>query len=153
MISWRLRLAAVTRNMDHDELYMWLEKIKLRRTDADVIRTDVVMGPLLPAQLGKDSMGDWEVYRVLRKLPLETLVFALARTDPGPPQERLREYLTDIRHRTLSVSGDDVLALGLKKGPAVGRTLEKLKEMRVDRIVQGREAELAAARRLLKDTP
>ena len=47
VMTWRLRLAAVTRNMDHDELYMWLEKLKLKRADADVIRTDVVMGPLL----------------------------------------------------------------------------------------------------------
>jgi len=150
VVTWRLRLAAVTRNMDHDELYMWLEKLKLRRADADVIRAGVVMGPLLAPRLCNETMSDWQVYKVLRRVPVEAVVLALARTDPGPAEARLRRYLGEIRHRRLNVSGDDILALGLKKGPAVGRTLEKLKEMRVEGKIQGRDAELAAAHRLLE---
>ena len=32
MVTWRLRLAAMTRNMSHDELYLWLEQLKLKRS-------------------------------------------------------------------------------------------------------------------------
>ena len=53
MVSWRLRLAAVTRNMTHDELYLWLDKLKLKRSDAAVIRAAVVVGPALPTSLGR----------------------------------------------------------------------------------------------------
>jgi DNA-binding Lrp family transcriptional regulator len=38
----------------------------------------------------------------------------------------------------------------MKKGPAVGRLLERLREMRVEGIIKGREAELEYARRLLE---
>ncbi|HEY5530187.1 MAG TPA: hypothetical protein VIL51_12185, partial [Thermoleophilia bacterium] len=150
VIPWRLRLAAITRNMDHDELYMWLEKLKLKRADGDVVRAAVVMSPLLSAQLSDETMTDWQVYKLLRKIPLEAVVLAMARTEAGPGESRMRRYLSDIRHRTLSVSGDDILAFGLKKGPAVGRILERLKEMRVEGTVQGRDAELAAARAMLE---
>ncbi len=34
VVTWRLRLAAVTRNMAHDELYVWLDRLKLKRADA-----------------------------------------------------------------------------------------------------------------------
>jgi hypothetical protein len=48
------------------------------------------------------------------------------------------------------VTGDDLLALGMKKGPSVGRLLERLREMRVQEIIKGRGPELEYARRLLE---
>ena len=38
VVTWRLRLTAMTRNMAHDELYLWLEQLKLKRSDSEVIR-------------------------------------------------------------------------------------------------------------------
>lgn len=150
VVSWRLRLAAMTRNMEHEELYLWLEQLKLKRSDSAVIRAGVIMGPVLATSLARDEMSDWEIYRTLRSTPVEALVFALAEADDGPADGRLRRYLTEIRHRTLSIGGDDLLALGAKKGPPVGRLLERLREMRVRETIQGREAELEAARKLLE---
>jgi hypothetical protein len=150
VVSWRLRLAAMTRNMGHDELYLWLEQLKLKHADSAVIRAGVVVGPLLALSLARDDMSDWEVYHALRNTPVEALLFALARSEAGPAEARLRRYLAEIRHRTLSVGGDDLLALGAKKGPSVGRILERLREMRVSENIKGRDAELEAARRMLE---
>ena len=150
VVSWRLRLAAVTRNMSHDELYLWLEKLKLKRSDSEVVRAGVVVGPLLASRLAGDHVSDWDVCRALRTTPVEALVFALAGIENGPASMRLRRYLAEIRHRTLSVTGDDLLALGMKKGPSVGRMLERLKELRVEGIIQGRAPELEAARHMLE---
>jgi tRNA nucleotidyltransferase (CCA-adding enzyme) len=95
-------------------------------------------------------MSDWEVYKTLRGAPEEALVFALAQTPAGLAADRLRRYITELRMRTLSVGGDDILALGVKKGPGVGRILERLRELRVEEIVRGRERELQAARELVE---
>ena len=148
VISWRLRLAAVTRNMTHDELYLWLEQLKLKRSDSEIVRRAVVMGPLLASSLARDEMSDWDVYKALRTTPVEALVFALAGMDDGPAAERVRRYLTVLRHRSLSIGGDDILALGVKKGPPVGRMLERLREARVMGIIEGRGNELEAARHM-----
>ena len=70
-------------------------------------------------------MTDWEIYRALRKHPAGGRGVRAGRHRAGSGREtRLRRYLADIRHRTLSVRGDDLLAMGMKKGPAVGRILE-----------------------------
>jgi tRNA nucleotidyltransferase (CCA-adding enzyme) len=149
VVSWRLRLAAITRNMSHDELYLWLDKLKLKRSDSAVVRAAVVVGPLLADRLAKEDMSDWDIFRTLRTTPVEALAFALAGMERGPASGRLRRYLTDIRHRTLCVSGDDLLAMGMKKGPAVGRVLERLRELRVEELVEGRQGELEAARQIV----
>jgi tRNA nucleotidyltransferase (CCA-adding enzyme) len=150
VVPWRLRLAAVTRNMAHDELYVWLDRLKLKGADSQVITAAVVVGPLLASRLAKPEMRDWDIYRALRNIPLEAVVFGLAGIEPGVVESRLRRYLADVRHRTLSVKGDDLLALGMKKGPAVGRILERLKELRVEGVVVGRAAELETARRMVE---
>jgi tRNA nucleotidyltransferase (CCA-adding enzyme) len=150
VITWRLRLAAVTRNMTHDELYMWLERLKLKRADNQAVTAAVVIGPLLASRLAKPEMRDWDIYKALRRIPLEAVVFGLAALEPGIVETRLRRYLVDIRRRTLDVKGDDLLSMGMKKGPAVGRILERLKELRVEGVINGREAELEAARRMVE---
>jgi tRNA nucleotidyltransferase (CCA-adding enzyme) len=149
VVPWRLRLMAMTRNMDHEELYLWLDKLKLRRVDSEVVRQGVVLGPHLLSQLQHETMTDWQIYKALRKTSVEAVVFALAQSESERAQDRLRRYVADIRHRTLSVTGDDLHALGMKRDPAVGRVLEKLKEMRVEGQIEGREAELAMARQLV----
>ena len=150
VITWRLRLSAVTRNMGHDELYVWLERLKLRRADAQAVTSAVVLGPLLASRLANPEMRDWDIYRTLRSIPLEAVLFGLAGIEPGAVEIRLRRFLADIRHRTISVKGDDLLALGMKKGPAVGRILDRLQEQRVEGMIKGRTAELEAARRMVE---
>jgi len=110
----------------------------------------VVIGPHLAGSLARESMTDWEIYRVLRTTPDEALVFALGTIGPRVSQDRLRRYLMELRSRTLSVGGDDILALGAKKGPAVGRILERLTELRVEEQIRGRGPELQAARQMLE---
>ncbi|MCX8032812.1 MAG: CBS domain-containing protein [Thermoleophilia bacterium] len=150
VVRWRLRLAAITRNMEHDELYVWLEDLKVRRSDSAVVRDSVILAPALAASLGREDMDEWEVFKTLRRAPAESLVFALGVTENQTARERIRAYLTDLRYRSLSVTGDDLIALGMKKGPQVGRMLEKLRELRVRGIINGREAELEAARQLME---
>ncbi|MCL5734757.1 MAG: hypothetical protein M1274_04075, partial [Actinobacteria bacterium] len=152
VVPWRLRLMAVTRNMNHDELYMWLDKIRLKRSDSAVVRQGVVIGPHVASQLERAGMTDWEIYKGLQKVSIEALVFALAGLESEQAQDHLRRYLTDIRHRTISITGDDLHALGMKRDPAIGRVLEKIKEMRVDGLIQGRDAELEQARQLVGST-
>jgi len=151
VVPWRLRLAAMTRNMEHEELYLWLDRLKVKRSDSAVIRAGVVLAPVLSSTLARETMDEWEIYRTLRNTPVEALVFVLASLPEGRAAERLRSYLTQLRHRQLSIGGDDLLELGMKKGPQVGKMLEKLRELRVKGLVSGREAELEAARQLLEN--
>ncbi len=90
--------------MAHDELYVWLERLKLRKADSRPVTAAVVVGPLLVSRLAKPDMRDWDIYRALRSIPLEAVVFGLAGIEPGVVETRLRRYLAEIRHRTISVT-------------------------------------------------
>lgn len=148
---WRLRLAAVTRRMAGHELYLWLEKLRLRRLDGEVIRKSVVMGPKLGEQLSLGAVKVWDTYEVLSRIDLEVVLFAAAITEDEQAHSRLVEYLAELRHRRLEVTGEDIIALGVEEGPEVGRILDELRKIRVQGDVRGRTEELEAARSLIGD--
>jgi tRNA nucleotidyltransferase (CCA-adding enzyme) len=83
--------------------------------------------------------SDADLWRVLRRERLETIQLLAAAGDEGA-----RRWLDRIRHRTLAITGDDLVAHGLK-GPQVGEGLARAMVALLDGRAPDREAQLRAA--------
>jgi tRNA nucleotidyltransferase (CCA-adding enzyme) len=92
-----------------------------------------------------------EVLELTIGTPIESLALAAAVRDledgPGSYGRRLiEEWLSQQRHISLAVTGDDLLAAGVPEGPEIGiRLQESYKLLLEERIEPGRESELRAA--------
>jgi len=83
-----------------------------------------------------------ELARTLRGLPVEAVALAGARGWARPA----RQWLQDLRHVGLQITGADLLAAGIAEGPEVGRRLAAALDQRLDGVLaDGRDAELQAA--------
>jgi tRNA nucleotidyltransferase (CCA-adding enzyme) len=80
-----------------------------------------------------DGASDAELWRAFRRLPPEAAEVAGA-----------RRWLDDVRHRKLSITGDDLVSAGLT-GAAVGEALERATVAMLDGRAPDRESQLAAA--------
>jgi tRNA nucleotidyltransferase (CCA-adding enzyme) len=98
---------------------------------------DVLAAPV-PAL--DDGMSDVELWRRLRRVPLEAVAVAGAR---GAEAAATR-WLEDVRHRRLAIDGHDIVAAGLE-GPAVGAALEAAMRAMLEGRADSREEQLAAA--------
>ena len=56
-----------------------------------------------------------------------------------------RRWLDELRHVTLEIDGEDLLAAGVPEGPEVGRALAGALTRKLENEVAGRDAELGAA--------
>jgi tRNA nucleotidyltransferase (CCA-adding enzyme) len=82
--------------------------------------------------------------RAWRGVPIEAVAVAGARTDPEPA----RRWIEQLRHVTLEIGGDDLIAAGLSEGPQIGARLERTLTAKLDgQLTGGRDAELAYALR------
>jgi tRNA nucleotidyltransferase (CCA-adding enzyme) len=144
---WRLRLAALVRNLSPDELYEWFERLKLRRRDADRIADAVTVGPRLPALLAPVEEPA-QVRALVEPHDPDGALFALVVAEE-PVRGRLARYFTDFRKVGLEISGDDLAELGLRESPRVGAILEELLRRKLNGELDGRESEIAAARELI----
>jgi tRNA nucleotidyltransferase (CCA-adding enzyme) len=142
--SWRLGLAVLARKLPPDEVYGWLQRLKVRRRDAEQIAAAVTVGPRLVERL-RDGAEPAEVVTLADPYAPDAPLFALGLTDLEP----LHAYFERLRDVQLEVSGADLAELGLEESPRVGEVLAELRRRKLNGELDGRDSELAAARELL----
>ena len=142
--AWRLGLAVLARRLPPDEVYDWLQRLKVRRRDAERIAAAVIVGPRLVERLEKGAEPA-EVVALADPYAPDAPLFALALADLEP----LHAYFQRLRDVRLEVSGADLAALGLDESPRVGEILAELRRRKLNGELEGRDSELAAARELI----
>jgi tRNA nucleotidyltransferase (CCA-adding enzyme) len=144
-------LGLLCRSMAADEVYAWLDRLRLRRSEQDVVAAVVTVSPLLAGHLAAEPPPPPSHLReLLAGQPPEALLAAvlLAPAD-SPAEERARSYLERIRGVALEIDGADLRDAGVAESPALGRALRETLALKLDGFVDGREEELAAALRIL----
>ena len=143
--SWRLGLEVLAREMSSTEVYDWLDRLKVRRRDAEQIAAAVTVGPRIAERLRTDEPTPAELVDLADRYAPDAPLFALALED----LPRLREYFR-LRGVRLAISGGDLAELGLGESPRVGEVLAELRRRKLNgELPDGRESELAAARELI----
>ncbi|WP_461209586.1 CBS domain-containing protein [Desulfocurvus sp. DL9XJH121] len=92
-----------------------------------------------------------ELCVLLSALPLEGLLFFMAKFKQDETRRHLSRYLTQLRGARLEVTGNDLKAMGLPLGPAYGTILARLRAAMIDGEATCREAQLEMAERLVND--
>ena len=144
---WRPRLAALARRLPPDELYDWFERIRLRRRDADRIADAVTVAPRL-RELAAGTDEPAALRALAEPHDPDGVLMAMAGAD-DEVRTRLARYFDELRGVQLEISGADLADLGLAESPQVGAVLEEVLRRKLNGEVDGREAELAAARELI----
>ena len=143
---WRIGLAALARDLPPDEIYEWLDRLKVRRRDAEHVAAAVTVGARLAEQFSTRDATPAEIEGVARRYDPDAPLFALALADLEP----LHEYFRRLRNVRLEITGADLAELGLGESPRVGAILDELRERKLNGLLDGRESELAAARELIE---
>jgi len=118
----------------------WLESLELGARARDVL----VAAPSA-ASLARDLAAAAQpssIRSLVQGVPVELVALAGA-LGAGDAVSR---WFGELRHITLQITGDDLLAAGLAQSPEIGARLERTLNLRLDGALDaGREAELASA--------
>lgn len=105
-------------------------------------RTTMTVGEFLQSQstlmrtLNKKNLSPSETYALLMPWPNELVLFLMAKAQSKPAthvaMERIREYLTTLRHVSITLTGHDLEEMGLSKGPAYRRVLDRVFKAKLD---------------------
>ena len=143
--AWRLGLLALARKLPPDELYDWLERLKVRRRDAERVAAAITVAPRLVERLRDRGADPAEVVALAEPYAPDAPLFALALAD----LPALEDYFARLRDVRLEITGNDVAALGLAESPRVGEVLAEVRRRKLNGELDGRESELEAARELI----
>jgi tRNA nucleotidyltransferase (CCA-adding enzyme) len=144
--AWRLGLEALARKLPQGEIADWLFALKVRNRDGDQIAGALTHGPKIAEGVASDSLAPADVVALAEPHDPDAPLFALALTD----SPRLREYFERLRGTRLEITGADLAELGLGESPRVGKILGELRRRKLNGELDGKQAELAAARELVE---
>jgi tRNA nucleotidyltransferase (CCA-adding enzyme) len=142
---WRIGIAALAQHMTSGEAYDWLDRLALRRRDADRIVGAVSVAPRIVERVRTEAPDPAQVVALADVYAPDAPLFALALED----RPELRAYFERLRDVRLEIGGADLIALGLSESPRIGEVLGELRRRKLNGELEGRDAELAAARELV----
>jgi tRNA nucleotidyltransferase (CCA-adding enzyme) len=143
--TWRIGIAALARELTSDEAYDWLDRLTVRRRDAERIVGAVTVAPRIVERLRSETLDPARVVALADPFAPDAPLFALALEE----RPELRDYFERLRSVQLEIGGADLIELGLPESPQIGEILGELRKRKLNGELDGREAELAAARELV----
>lgn len=91
------------------------------------------------------------LHALLSPIPLEGILYMMARTENEEARKAISLYLTKLRDMKSDISGLDLMALGAAPGPVFGEILRKILEAKLDDIAPTRTTQLRLAASLLHE--
>ncbi|HDQ40284.1 MAG TPA: polya polymerase, partial [Desulfonatronum sp.] len=90
-----------------------------------------------------------ELYSILHPLPLEAVLYLMARSQKEEMRRHISLFLTQLQTQKLAISGKDLKTMGLKPGPSYSVILKTLHAAMIDGHAVDRKSQLMLARRLV----
>ena len=144
--AWRLGIAALARDMTSDEVYDWLERLKVRRRDVDRIVGAVTVAPRIVERLRGETLDPAEVVALADRVRARRAARSRSRGRSSPRCASTSRGCATSGSRSAARTSS---AMGLAESPRVGEVLAELRQRKLNGELDGRDAELAAARELV----
>lgn len=93
------------------------------------------------------AMKRSEIYFLLTGLPVEILLYLMAKTGVDGVRKYVSLYITRLQGIRCAINGDDLKEMGVPPGPAFKRILDKVFRIRLDNEALTRDDELRIARK------
>jgi tRNA nucleotidyltransferase (CCA-adding enzyme) len=91
-----------------------------------------------------------EIYFILSPLPLEGVLFIMARSQKEEMRRAISLYLTQLRNQTLDITGKDLQRLGLLSGPVYSEILKRIMAEKIDGRACDRTAQMELAGEIVR---
>ncbi len=92
-----------------------------------------------------------DLYRLLEPMPIEMLLFIMARSPSEKLRKALSRYITTWQHETIDVTGEDLLTFGLQPGPIFTFILRAVKIAKLDGLSPTPEDQYELARKMARE--
>jgi len=148
-LSWLLYLMALMEKLDRPERMAVSQRFQLTTSVQEMLRhyksntRDIRL-----RLLNRPDLKPGVLYFSLREFPLEVLLYAMARSSEDSIRTQIARYLRDLRGVKLSIKGDDLIKLGIPKGPQIREVLDEVLKAKLDGIADSREEQLQFVERM-----
>jgi len=149
--SWIIYMTALFKDIPTSEVQALSKRLSLPKRCARVFLEAHKKTPHAARLLAKGLKDPSEIYTTLRSLALETILYTMAYSTHDEVKKAISLYLTQLRKVKTSLTGKDLVAMGLEPGPVFAEILENLKVASLRGKVSSKEEEIALVNKMLNE--
>lgn len=150
--GWLVLFLALTDPLDENELQALVKRLfisgKKRLAVLDARSEGLKALGLINSGAVRKNSG---LYALLKKLPVEVVIYLLARAGKEETRKALSTYMTKLRYTETELKGADIIKLGVEEGPVVGEVLALLLNKRLDGEIRTLEEEVEAVKGCVRE--
>ncbi len=149
---WSVLFLAVVEPVSPERRDAILERLRAGRRLRELVRDlrSFELGPI--EVLGSDAqIRRSDIHRTAAPIAPEVLILRMAKRAGSRAAGRIALYFSELRGVRPSVTGEELVALGVPEGPGIGKILAAILDARLDGAVSSDEEEQALAARLAKE--
>ncbi len=148
---WKLHLLGLTMGIKRDQIGLVTARLRFTaREERDFLQLRDQIGDALMKLMNwrEDRSRLSRLCAILRPIPLEGVLFLMARSRKEQIRRNISQYLTRLRDVTSDISGADLKELGINPGPAYTTILSRVLDAKIDGRAASRDEQLRLAERL-----
>ncbi|OGP23393.1 MAG: hypothetical protein A2X99_07590 [Deltaproteobacteria bacterium GWB2_55_19] len=154
--EWLVLFLALTDELNEEELAVLVRRLMItgrKRMEVLAARREGLKALSILNSGGPRANS--ALFELLEGLPLEIIIYILAKAERESVKKALSIYMTRLKHTEVALRGGDLKKLGVKEGPFMGEVLSELLKKRLDGELASREDEEAFVRKYArgKKTP
>lgn len=146
---WLMYLSLFVSVLSNRKLRRFLHAYAFRRTEALRMLSFKKECARLQKQLSKKSLSALRLHALLDSLSYEVIMLVYALSQKRSIKQRINEFFVEHHHKKLTITGHDLVSLGLTPGPAFRAVFKKIFRAKINGTVHSRAEELALARKLI----
>ncbi|NDV19132.1 CBS domain-containing protein [Pseudodesulfovibrio sp. JC047] len=151
---WKLYILGMTLGIKHKDIEQITTRLHFtKKEERDFIQLRDMIGDALMKLMSwrEGSSKLSQLYTILHPLPVEGVLFLMARSQKEHIRRHISQYLARLRYIEIDVDGKDLLKMGLEPGPIYALILDALMCARIDNQVETYEEQLAFAQKRYED--
>ena len=152
IVGWKLYLMALLEKLTRTERLSVAQEFQLTADAQDLLRYYKTNTRDIYARL-KATPSAGSLFFSLREYPLEALLYAMARIEEPSHKQQIALFMRDLRKAKLQINGDDLLAIGVRRGPAVREILDQVMREYLDGNAATRASQLQFSENVIRHLP
>jgi tRNA nucleotidyltransferase (CCA-adding enzyme) len=148
--KWLLCLMALIATSSREAKTDLIHRLSIRGDAQDIILSyKENIDNLIFQLISRKSLLPSDIYQLLRPYSIEELLFALAQDRRKKVNATISLYLTELINKKIKISGNDLIRMGVKPGPALGKILKEIHLALLNGLVKNKNEEMDYAKKLI----
>jgi tRNA nucleotidyltransferase (CCA-adding enzyme) len=144
---WAVFFMALIRHCDLQTSNEICEHLTIAPRHAKIFGEDRIQAEQQLTRLEwQKRMKNSDIFNILKAFKTEMILYMMVCTGSERSKKRISLYHTRLRNVTVTITGKDLLAMGLASGPVFSKTLQAVLEAKLNGQVKSRQDEFAFVR-------